>query len=58
MKKVATLPIISKYSDTKGLGSNAKELFENECGYTDLYNLGYKNPLPCGTEQRSKIIIL
>lgn len=57
MKKNAKLPIISKYSDIKKLSGNGKKLFELECRCTDLFNLGYKNPLPCGTEQRSKIII-
>ena len=57
LKKNAKLPIISKYSDIQRLDDNGKKLFELECRCTDLYNLGYKNPLPCGTEQRSKIII-
>lgn len=56
MKKTADLPIITKYSDCKD--PNIKEYFEQECFYTDLYNLGYKNPLPCGTDQRSKIIMI
>lgn len=55
IKKKADLPIITKYSDCD---ETVKEYFEKECSYTDLYNLGYKNPLPCGTEQRSKIINL
>ncbi len=55
MKKKADLPIITKYSDCKGA---LKDYYEKECSYTDLYNLGYKKPLPCGTEQRSKIIII
>lgn len=55
MKKTADLPIITKYSEC----SNAiREYFEHECLYTDLYNLGYKKPLPCGTEQRARIITL
>lgn len=54
MKKTADLPIITKYSDCS---NNTREYFEKECLYTDLYNLGYKNPLPCGTEQRSRIVI-
>lgn len=58
MKKNANLPIISRYSDTDTLDEHGKDLFELECRCTDLYNLGYKKPLPCGTEQRSKVIIL
>lgn len=58
MKKNVNLPIISRYSDTDALDEYGKDLFELECRCTDLYNLGYKNPLPCGTEQRSKVIIL
>ncbi len=55
MKKTADLPIITKYSQCS---DDIRENFEKECLYTDLYNLGYKNPLPCGTEQRARIITL
>lgn len=58
MKKSAALPIISRYADIKELSDDGKRLLELECKCTDLYNLGYKKPLPCGTEQRSKIIII
>lgn len=55
MKKTADLPIVTKYSECS---DDIRAYFEKECSYTDLYNLGYKKPLPCGTEQRSKIIII
>lgn len=55
MKKTADLPIITKYSQCS---DDVREYFEKECLYTDLYNLGYKKPLPCGTEQRARIITL
>lgn len=55
MKKNAKKPIITKISDCDGTN---RKYFEDECRYTDLYNLGYKKPLPCGTEQRSKIVII
>lgn len=58
MKKNAKLPIISRYGDIETLDEYGKALFKLECTCTDLYNLGYKNPLPCGTEQRSKIVII
>lgn len=58
MKKTATLPIISRYADINILSSNGKRLFALECQCTDLYNLGYKKPLPCNTEQRSQIVII
>ncbi|MCM1115783.1 MAG: nucleotidyltransferase family protein [Clostridium sp.] len=58
IKKNANLPIISRYNDIANLDDYGKSLFALECKCTDLFNLGYKNPLPCGTEQRSKIIIL
>lgn len=58
MKKNAALPIISRYSDINMLDEYGEALFRLECRCTDLYNLGYKAPLPCGTEQRSRIVIL
>ena len=58
MKKKAKLPVISRYNDIDKLTDDGKKLFELECRCTDLYNLGYKNPLPCGTDQRSKVVIV
>lgn len=58
IKKRSALPVISRYGDTDKLDDYARSLFELECRCTDLYNLGYKNPLPCGTEQRSKVVIV
>ena len=56
MKKTAELPIITKYANITN--EHIKELFDLECKFTDIYNLGLKTPLPCGEEQRSKVIIL
>lgn len=58
MKKTAKLPVIMRYSDVNDLGDDVKMLFEQECVFTDLYNLGYKKPLPCGAEQRSQVVII
>lgn len=58
MKEKAQLPIIGRYADTQKLDDFGKRMFELECHCTDLYNLGYKVPLPCGTEQKSQIVIL
>lgn len=57
MKRNSNLPIISRYADIDKLDNNGKALLELECRCTDLYNLGFNSPLPCGTEQTSKIII-
>lgn len=58
IKKKADLPIISRHSDITDLDDYGRLLYELECRCTDLYNLGYKKPLPCGTEQRSKVVIV
>jgi predicted nucleotidyltransferase len=55
MKKRATLPIITKYANASG---EIKDLYDMECKFTDIYNLGYKIPKPCATEQTSKIVII
>lgn len=57
MKNNAQLPIISKYSDINDLSDEIKNLYENECKYTDIYNLGFNPIKECGTEQKSKIVI-
>lgn len=54
MKKKASKPIITKLRDCS---SETLPFFLQECQFTDLYNLGYIKPLPCGTEQRAKIVI-
>lgn len=58
MKERSNLPVISRYADIKKLTPDGQKLFELECKCTDLYNLGYKTPLPCGTEQCAKIVIV
>lgn len=58
MKKNATLPIISRYADVKNLDEYGRKLFELECRCTDLYNLGFLKPMPCGTEKTSQIIVI
>lgn len=55
IKKHASKPIITKLSDCD---EETLFYFEKECRYTDIYNLGYKKALPCGTEQRSQIVII
>lgn len=57
MKKDAVLPIISKYSDIYKLDKPAREMYEQECRFTDFYNLGFSPAKPCASEQKSKIII-
>ncbi len=54
MKKTASKPIITKLKDCS---KDVLPFFLQECSFTDLYNLGYKKPLPCGTEQKTKIVI-
>ena len=56
MRKTSTMPIITKYSNITD--ERTKELYDLECKFTDIYNLGLKKPLPCGEEQRAKVRIL
>ena len=58
MKKTSKLPVLMRYSDINQTDCAVKDLFEQECIFTDLYNLGYKKPLPCGAEQRSQVVII
>lgn len=56
MKKCAALPLVSSYADAKALGEKERLAFERESGYTDIYNIGYRTPLPCATEKTTKVI--
>lgn len=58
MKKSASLPVITKYSDAKANGEEIQKLFEFESGLTDIYNLGYKIPRPCEEEKTKQIYII
>ncbi len=58
MKKTSKLPVLMRYNDINQADDDVKTLFEQECMFTDLYNLGYKKPLPCGAEQRSQVVII
>ena len=58
MKKSAKLPIIVKYGDAKALGGDIQKEIEREFGFTDIYNLGFKNVKPCGTEQTQKTEVI
>ncbi len=58
MKGNSALPLISKYSDIFKLNDSVRESYNRECKFTDIYNLGFLPPKPCGTEQESKIVVL
>lgn len=56
MKRTATLPIITKFSDTNKLDHNSKKIFNLECTSSDLYSLMLPSPDPCGIEKTNSII--
>lgn len=45
MKEKATLPILTKIAQNAGLSDGGKEMLADEIRATDLYVLGYSNPL-------------
>lgn len=56
IKEKSALPIITKHSDTEKLEGFAKELYEQEIRLTDIYSLSFRNPLPCGEEQKHSAV--
>ena len=58
MKTSAMLPIVHRYADAKTLDSHGTQLYEAECRATDLQALAMKNALPCGTEERRKMVVI
>ncbi len=58
IKKAASLPLVTNYGDAKSLGGEILAAFEEESRITDIYNIMYKAPKPCGTELTEKIIVL
>ena len=58
IKKQASLPIITKYSEAKAEGGEILKLFEQESHFTDLYNLGFATPRPCDEEKTKQLFRL
>ena len=52
-----TLPILSRTAQISELNVRAKHIFELECTATDLHALAMANPLPCGTDHTTKLIV-
>ena len=57
-KRTARIPIVTKARDIASLGGEASRQFELECLATDLYTLAFPRPVPCGSDQRHKLIVL
>lgn len=52
-----TLPLISRASQIQELDKRAKRVYTLECAATDLHALAMANPLPCGTDYTTKLIV-
>lgn len=55
-KQTATLPIIMKSSQIKGLNEHSQKTFKLECTSTDIYTLAMPKPLPCGMEMTENVV--
>jgi len=58
MKKSAALPILHRHADTNKLDNQGLQLYNTECRATDLQALAMQNVLPCGTEEKRKIVVV
>jgi predicted nucleotidyltransferase len=57
-KENTTLPIITKYAESKNLEGKAKEIYEAECRNTDLFSLCTEKIKECSIEKKHSIIIV
>ena len=57
-KENTSVPIITKYSETKNLEGKAKEIYEAECRNTDLFSLCTEKIRECATEKTNSLIIV
>ena len=57
-KEKSLLPIVTRASDIKSLGEDAKRTFFLECTARDLFSLALPVPDECGKEMTDKIIVL
>lgn len=57
-KETAKLPIITKAADVADLGEKAQRVFSLECRAGDIFALCYDDITVCGSEKRSRPIII
>ena len=57
-KENSSLPIITKYAETKNLEGKAKEIYEAECRNTDLFSLCTDKIKECSLEKKHSLIIV
>lgn len=55
-KRTAQLPLISGTGDVASLDAAAQRQYTLECQATDLYALACPRPMPCGSDQRHRLV--
>lgn len=56
-KQTAVLPLVTRYADTVGLSEEARHYYDLTARADDLYALTGKTVLPCGTLQRTGVVV-
>ena len=57
MKDTCSLPVLTKPAQARDLTGPARQVFEAEARYTDLYGLCFPTPRPCGLEWTSSPVV-
>ena len=57
MKDSCSLPVLTKPAQARALTGPARQVFEREATYTDLYGLCFPTPRPCGLEWTSSPVV-
>ncbi len=57
VKERSSIPLLTKYSDCRGLDDAGKHLFRLECRATDLYGLACPKVQPCGRDMTNGILV-
>ena len=52
-----TLPILTRTAQVKELDERAQRIFALECLASDLHALAMKDPIPCGSDHTTKMIV-
>lgn len=58
IKKSASLPIVTRASDSSNLTDIGKKAFMLESAVTDIYNLTLPKIRPCGTDMTDRLVII
>ena len=57
-KETSSVPIITKYAETKNISDKAREIYEAECRNTDIFSVCTEKIKECSIEKKHSLVIV